>query len=148
MKKNLKNKSAAVPKVDPYLEGLVGRLLDRLVSLEKKVDLVIAAQAPAVSSEHQPPRRDRTLYEAICADCSKVCEVPFKPVDGRAVYCKECYAKRKSGASKHGMPILTPVALPPKPVSRLGLAAAIASPVRETPKKTKKNPIKKIKKKK
>ena len=44
------------------------------------------------------PRRDfepREMHKAICAECKKECEVPFKPTEGKPVYCKECYAKRK-----------------------------------------------------
>ena len=37
----------------------------------------------------------RTMYKAICADCGKECEVPFKPTEGRPVYCRECYAKHR-----------------------------------------------------
>ena len=43
-------------------------------------------------------RRDfgpREMHKAICSDCGKECEVPFKPVEGRPIYCKECYMKRK-----------------------------------------------------
>ncbi|MCW1296470.1 MAG: DNA-directed RNA polymerase [Candidatus Parvarchaeota archaeon] len=38
---------------------------------------------------------ERKMYKAICADCGKECEVPFKPQEGRPVYCRECYAKRR-----------------------------------------------------
>ena len=41
-------------------------------------------------------RRERILYQAVCADCQKNCEVPFKPA-GRPIYCKECFVLRKSG---------------------------------------------------
>ena len=163
MKKNSKSRKAAGLKVDPYLEGLVAKLIDRLVGLEKKVEIVItqtagklygggteskSSQIFETKQTQQSQHRERTLYEAICADCSKVCEVPFRPVEGRAVYCKECFGKRKSGGSRHGMPILTPVALPPKPVSKLSATAA-AVPVREKSKKEKKSKAaKKVKKKK
>ena len=43
-------------------------------------------------------RRDfgpREMHKAICADCKQDCEVPFKPTDGRPVYCKECYRNHK-----------------------------------------------------
>ena len=33
----------------------------------------------------------REMHKATCADCKKECEVPFKPIEGRPVYCKECY---------------------------------------------------------
>ena len=129
MKKNSRFKSQAVPRVDPYLEGLMAKLLDRLVGLEKKMDVVVAQTAGRNSgngdqpkpfqnptAKQEPPRRDRQLYEAICADCHKVCEVPFRPTETRPVYCKECFAKRKRGGNSHrpGMPVLTPVALPKK----------------------------------
>lgn len=148
-----KNKAGAAPKVDPYLEGLMGKLLERLVGVEKKLDTVITQTAGAGQSAlsrspeaKQPPRKDRTMYEAICADCHKVCEVPFRPSEDRPVYCKECFAKRKLGGS--GMPVLTPVVLPPKPIGKLGSAYPPFSP--QTPvKKTKKlKPAKKAKKKK
>jgi len=37
----------------------------------------------------------REMHKAICAECKKECEVPFKPRDDRPVYCKECFSKRK-----------------------------------------------------
>jgi len=43
-------------------------------------------------------RRDfgpREMHKATCAECGKECEVPFKPTEGRPVYCRECFAKRK-----------------------------------------------------
>jgi CxxC-x17-CxxC domain-containing protein len=95
----MKSKRSLAPRVDPYLEGLVAKLLERLIGLEKKLDVVIAqtGEKPFMSPEaKQPPRRERVFYEAICADCHKVCEVPFKPSEDRPVYCKECFAKRKT----------------------------------------------------
>jgi len=45
------------------------------------------------------PRRDnfgpREMHKAVCSECKKECEVPFKPTEGKPVYCKECFAKRK-----------------------------------------------------
>ncbi|MFC2174850.1 CxxC-x17-CxxC domain-containing protein [archaeon] len=37
----------------------------------------------------------RQTYKAVCADCGKDCDVPFKPTEGRPVYCRDCYAKHK-----------------------------------------------------
>ena len=146
----MKKKSKAVLKVDPYLEGLMSKLLDRLMSLDKKMDAVLARTA-AGSSNGQPkseaPRRERVLYEAICADCHKVCEVPFKPSEDRAVYCKQCFAKRKSGGPGQNIPVLTPVALPPKPASKLS-AAALSALATSASKMKKSRPAKKTKKKK
>jgi CxxC-x17-CxxC domain-containing protein len=38
----------------------------------------------------------REMHKATCSECKKQCEVPFKPTEGKPVYCKECFAKRKS----------------------------------------------------
>lgn len=37
----------------------------------------------------------REMHKAVCDECKKECEVPFKPTKGKPVYCKECYAKKK-----------------------------------------------------
>lgn len=43
-------------------------------------------------------RRDfgpREMHKATCSDCGQECEVPFKPQEGKPVYCRDCYAKRR-----------------------------------------------------
>jgi CxxC-x17-CxxC domain-containing protein len=62
------------------------------------------AQGPAQGQNHghNPERRERVLHKAVCADCHKDCEVPFKPTGERPVYCKECFSKRKGGNSFKG----------------------------------------------
>ena len=37
----------------------------------------------------------REMHKTTCADCKQSCEVPFKPKEGRPVYCKECFSKHK-----------------------------------------------------
>ncbi len=37
----------------------------------------------------------REMHEAVCADCGKDCEVPFKPTQSRPVYCQDCFTKRR-----------------------------------------------------
>ncbi len=37
----------------------------------------------------------RQMFTVTCADCGVETTVPFKPREGRPVYCKECYAKHK-----------------------------------------------------
>ncbi len=36
--------------------------------------------------------RPREMHKATCNKCKKECEVPFKPTEGKPVYCRECYA--------------------------------------------------------
>lgn len=40
-------------------------------------------------------RRPMKMHKAICSKCGKECEVPFKPTEGRDVFCKECFASNK-----------------------------------------------------
>ena len=162
MKKSAKVKLTAMPKVDPYIEGLMSKVVERLIRLEQKIDTVVSqtaargaasgptpnAQRPAPQAQApQPPRRERQLYEAVCADCSKVCEVPFKPSEDRAVYCKECWARRKSQPgggrpqppSRPGMPTFTPVAMPAKTAPKLQIPEPpVSAPARSSAKKAKK----------
>lgn len=37
----------------------------------------------------------REMHKVKCSECGKDAEVPFKPVEGRPVYCKECFMKKK-----------------------------------------------------
>lgn len=39
--------------------------------------------------------RPREMHKAKCSECGRDCEVPFKPTEGKPVYCKECYQKKK-----------------------------------------------------
>ena len=40
-------------------------------------------------------REPREMHKAVCADCGKECEVPFKPDPSRPVYCRDCWSKRR-----------------------------------------------------
>ncbi len=35
---------------------------------------------------------NKEMFDAVCSDCKKPCKVPFKPTEGKPVYCKECFA--------------------------------------------------------
>lgn len=36
---------------------------------------------------------------AVCSQCGKQTTVPFKPTQGRPVYCRECFLQRRSAAT-------------------------------------------------
>lgn len=38
----------------------------------------------------------RQMFTVTCAECGAETTVPFEPKEGRPVYCKECYAKKKN----------------------------------------------------
>ncbi|HCM41845.1 MAG TPA: DNA-directed RNA polymerase [Candidatus Omnitrophota bacterium] len=42
----------------------------------------------------------REMFTAVCTDCKKECQVPFKPSGDRPVYCKDCFSKRKDGGGR------------------------------------------------
>ena len=41
-------------------------------------------------------RGPREMHKAVCAECGKNCEVPFKPTEGKPVLCKDCFMKKKN----------------------------------------------------
>jgi len=45
----------------------------------------------------------REMHKATCSECGKECEVPFKPAEGKPVYCRECYFKRKNASDGSGV---------------------------------------------
>lgn len=112
MKKSPKVKESGAPEaVEADIGGLILKVMQQISFLDKKVDaLIVQSAAKPVetrypssapfqhSGRHDQGRQDfreRVLHKAVCADCSKECEVPFKPTGNRPVYCKECFAKRK-----------------------------------------------------
>jgi len=41
------------------------------------------------------------MHKITCSECGQEAEVPFKPIEGRPVYCKDCFAKKRdSGEMK------------------------------------------------
>lgn len=45
------------------------------------------------------------MHQAVCSDCSKECEVPFKPSGDKPIYCDKCFGKNKevrSARPSHG----------------------------------------------
>ena len=42
----------------------------------------------------------REMHKAICSNCGKNCEVPFKPTGGKPVYCNECFKKNDGGGTR------------------------------------------------
>jgi CxxC-x17-CxxC domain-containing protein len=40
-------------------------------------------------------RREREMFDAVCADCGKTARVPFRPSGARPVYCSDCFQTRR-----------------------------------------------------
>lgn len=43
-------------------------------------------------------RGPREMHDVTCSECGTQTQVPFKPAEGRPVYCKDCYMKKKNSA--------------------------------------------------
>ncbi len=56
------------------------------------------------SGRRQFGNRDRPrpqMHEAVCSECGKKCEVPFKPTGRKPVYCSQCFSNQKEGSSNN-----------------------------------------------
>jgi len=42
---------------------------------------------------NRPPRE---MHKVTCSDCGTDTEVPFVPTEGRPVYCRDCFQKRRA----------------------------------------------------
>jgi CxxC-x17-CxxC domain-containing protein len=40
-------------------------------------------------------RGPREMSKAVCTECGAECEVPFKPTEGKPVYCRDCWQKKR-----------------------------------------------------
>ena len=43
------------------------------------------------SARRKNNRKGRRMYDDVCSKCGAQTQVPFKPVPGRDVFCKECF---------------------------------------------------------
>src|SRR3989344_5294290 len=44
--------------------------------------------------------RPTTMHQAVCSNCGKACEVPFRPTGDKPVYCHNCFGKTDHAPSK------------------------------------------------
>jgi len=42
------------------------------------------------------------MHQAICDQCGKPCEVPFRPTDSKPVYCNICFGAKKNAGNDRG----------------------------------------------
>jgi len=45
--------------------------------------------------------KSQNMYSAVCSECGKTCEVPFKPTGDKPVFCSECFSNKKDGGSRN-----------------------------------------------
>lgn len=45
--------------------------------------------------------REVVMHKAVCSECGKNCEVPFRPTGDKPVYCSDCFSnKREDGGER------------------------------------------------
>ena len=117
MKKRIKRKESLSPlKIEADAVVLMNKIQQQLISLEQKIDTLNNRSQENLSKEKHFSKpfdrfhrysnrkqdnmsRKRNFTNAVCADCNKKCEVPFKPIGNRPVYCEECFSKHKESSS-------------------------------------------------
>ena len=57
------------------------------------------SRAPSRQGNFRPENAE--LFDAICSNCGKKCQVPFRPNGTKPVYCKNCF-----GAPREALPAL------------------------------------------
>jgi CxxC-x17-CxxC domain-containing protein len=45
-------------------------------------------------------RGPREMHDAVCAQCGKDTQVPFRPSGDRPVYCSDCFSKQPASQSR------------------------------------------------
>lgn len=41
-------------------------------------------------------RQPREMFDTVCSECGTETQVPFKPTEGKPVFCRECFQSHKS----------------------------------------------------
>jgi len=89
---------------EPDVFQLILKLQEQISSLDKKMDLIMGrVMATPVLMSQQPPQAPKPVninkgpFKIICVQCGKEDFLPFRPAEGRAVYCKECFRNKRSG---------------------------------------------------
>ncbi|MBU1113231.1 MAG: hypothetical protein KKH93_05100 [Candidatus Omnitrophica bacterium] len=121
MKKGFKKKVSLTPApASSDLASSISKIQQQLVFLEKKIDILIGQSKEVPSpakhsfkpfqrfdhsqrhSQGRPDRdfKERSFTQAVCADCKRECEVPFRPSGDRPIYCRECFSKRNQDSSR------------------------------------------------
>lgn len=45
---------------------------------------------------------EREMFKIKCSECGKDAEVPFKPTEGRPIYCRDCFMKHRKPRRSFG----------------------------------------------
>lgn len=68
----------------------------------QKAPSLVASDAPAPPASTPSPE-ERPLFEALCATCEKLIQVPFEPDGSRPTFCKDCLKDYQRAVAKERM---------------------------------------------
>lgn len=43
--------------------------------------------------KNRKQKNKKQLFDAVCSKCGVATKVPFKPIEGKEIYCRECFKK-------------------------------------------------------
>ena len=52
---------------------------------------------PSFGDRDRGSRGPVEMHKAICDNCGRECEVPFRPTSGKPVYCSNCFESKREG---------------------------------------------------
>ena len=82
--------------VGVHLDGWRTAVLRRQAVQERAQALQgVQGQAGQPGERGSGAARDRVETQTTCSACGKDTTVPFRPTQGRPVFCKECFQQRK-----------------------------------------------------
>jgi CxxC-x17-CxxC domain-containing protein len=50
----------------------------------------------------------RQMFDAVCSNCGKDCQIPFRPTGNKPVFCSECFEKMGGSSGSRGFADRTP----------------------------------------
>ena len=59
------------------------------------IKYIIGVKVMGYRERRSYDRGPREMHKVTCSDCGEEAEVPFKPTEGRPVYCQECFKKHR-----------------------------------------------------
>ena len=68
----------------------------RCKSCKTKRVSVLSAAPPRASFHHGPGKIET---QAVCSQCGKQTTVPFRPTQGRPIFCRDCFRDKKHAAT-------------------------------------------------
>jgi CxxC-x17-CxxC domain-containing protein len=51
---------------------------------------------PPANQRRPEAKKERPRFDITCAECGTQAQVPFKPLEGRQVFCQTCYRARRA----------------------------------------------------